>query len=299
MRLRRAELSTPASNERMMEKAAASQADLVFLDLEDSVSPNEKVEARSKAIKALKTLDWGKKTRAVRVNDLETPYAYQDIITVVEEAGDYLDLLIIPKIKSARDVWWVDVLLNQIEKRLQRTRRLGLEVLIEEVEAMINIEEIARSSSRLEALIFGPADYSASQGMDSEVIAGYLDAYPGDPWHYARNKIAIAARAAGIEAIDGAFPDFKNLEGYRRECIHARTLGFSGKWAIHPGQIDVAQQIFSPSSEEVAYARKLDAAYTEALASGLGAVAIDGKMVDAAIIRSLRNITQKADLIGM
>ncbi|HEU5383652.1 MAG TPA: CoA ester lyase [Ktedonobacteraceae bacterium] len=299
MRLRRAELSTPASNERMMEKAAASQADLVFLDLEDSVSPNEKVEARSKAIKALKTLDWGKKTRAVRVNDLETPYAYQDIITVVEEAGDYLDLLIIPKIKSARDVWWVDVLLSQIEKRLQRTRRLGLEVLIEEVEAMINIEEIARSSSRLEALIFGPADYSASQGMDSEVIAGYLDAYPGDPWHYARNKIAIAARAAGIEAIDGAFPDFKNLAGYRRECIHARTLGFSGKWAIHPGQIDVAQQVFSPSPAEVAYARKLDAAYTEALASGLGAVAIDGKMIDAAIIRSLRNVTQKADLIGM
>lgn len=299
MRLRRAELSTPASNERMMEKAAASQADLVFLDLEDSVSPNEKVEARSKAIKALKTLDWGKKTRAVRVNDLETPYAYQDIITVVEEAGDYLDLLIIPKIKSARDVWWVDVLLSQIEKRLQRTRRLGLEVLIEEVEAMINIEEIARSSSRLEALIFGPADYSASQGMDSEVIAGYLDAYPGDPWHYARNKLAIAARAAGIEAIDGAFPDFKNLAGYRRECIHARTLGFSGKWAIHPGQIDVAQQVFSPSPAEVAYARKLDAAYTEALASGLGAVAIDGKMIDAAIIRSLRNVTQKADLIGM
>lgn len=299
MRLRRAELSTPASNERMMEKAAASKADLVFLDLEDSVSPNEKVEARGKAIKALRTLDWGKKTRAVRINDLETAYAYQDIISVVEEAGDYLDLLIVPKIKSAKDVWWVDVLLSQIEKRLHRTRRLGLEVLIEEVEAMINIEEIARASSRLEALIFGPADYSASQGMDSGVIEGSLAAYPGDPWHYARNKIAIAARAAGIDAIDGAFPDFKNLEGYRRECIHARTLGFVGKWAIHPGQIDVANEVFSPSPEEVAHARKLDAAYAEALANGLGAVAIDGKMVDAAIIRSLRNITQKADLIGM
>lgn len=299
MRLRRAELSTPASNERMMARAATSAADLVFLDLEDSVAPNEKVEARGRAIQALKTLDWGKKTRAVRVNDLETEYAYQDIISVVEEAGEYLDLLIVPKIKSAKDVWWVDVLLSQIEKRLRRTRRIGIEVLIEEVEAIINIEEIARASSRLEALIFGPADYSASQGMDSSVIEGYTDAYPGDPWHYARNKIAIAARAAGIDAIDGAFPAFKDLESYRRECIHARTLGFVGKWAIHPSQIEVANEVFSPSPEQVAYARKLDAAYTEALASGIGAIAIDGKMIDVAVVRSLRNVIQKADLIGM
>ncbi|TME07274.1 MAG: CoA ester lyase, partial [Chloroflexi bacterium] len=218
MRLRRSELSTPASNERMIEKAAASSADLVFLDLEDSVAPNEKVGARAKVIHALKTLDWGKKTRAVRVNDLETEYAYQDIITIVEEAGEYFDIIIVPKVKSARDVWWVDVLLTQIEKRLKRTRRTGIEVLIEEVEAMINVEEIARSSSRLEALIFGPADYSASQGMDNRIVEGNFDAYPGDPWHYARNKIAIAARAAGIDAIDGAFPDYKNLDGYRREC---------------------------------------------------------------------------------
>ena len=187
MRLRRSELSTPASNERMMEKAAASNADLVFLDLEDSVSPIEKVPSRAKAIKALKALDWGKKTRAVRVNDLETEYAYQDIISVVEEPGEYLDIIIIPKVKSAKDVWWVDVLLSQIEKRLKRTRRIGIEVLIEEVEAMLNVEEIARSSPRLEALIFGPADYSASLGMDSGVIEGHLVAFPGDPWHYARN----------------------------------------------------------------------------------------------------------------
>jgi citrate lyase subunit beta / citryl-CoA lyase len=299
MRLRRSELSTPASNERMMEKAAASDTDLVFLDLEDSVSPTEKVAARAKVIKALKTLDWGKKTRAVRVNDLETEYAYQDIISVVEEAGEYLDIIIVPKVKSAKDVWWVDVLLSQIEKRLQRTRRIGIEVLIEEVEAMLNVEEIARSSPRLEALIFGPADYSASQGMDSGVIEGHLDAYPGDPWHYARNKIAIAARAASIDAIDGAYPDFKNLDGYRRECIHAKTLGFVGKWAIHPQQVAIANQVFSPTQEEVVYARKLDAAYTEALARGLGAIAVDGKMIDVAVVRSLRNVIQKADLIGM
>jgi citrate lyase subunit beta/citryl-CoA lyase len=299
MRLRRSELSTPASNERMIERAAASNADQVFLDLEDSVAPNEKVEARAKVIKALTTLDWGKKTRAVRINDLETEYAYQDIISIVEEAGDYLDIIIIPKVKSAKHVWWVDVLLSQIEKRLQRTRRIGLEVLIEEVTAMINVEKIARSSPRLETLIFGPFDYAASQGVDSKVIGGDLDTYPGDLWHYARNKIVIAARAAGIDAVDGPYIDFKNPDGYCRECIRSNTLGFVGKWAIHPGQIDIANQVFSPSREEVDRARKLDAIYTEAQAQGLGAVAFEGKLVDVAVIRNARNIIQKADLIGM
>jgi citrate lyase subunit beta / citryl-CoA lyase len=299
MRLRRSELSTPASNERMIEKAVASNADLVFLDLEDSVAPNEKVEARAKVIKALTTLDWGKRTRAVRINDLETEYAYQDIISIVEEAGEYLDIIIVPKVKSAKDVWWVDVLLSQIEKRLKRRRRIGLEVLIEEVAAMINVEEIARSSPRLEALIFGPFDYAASQGVDSRVIGGDLDTYPGDLWHYARNKIVIAARAAGIDAVDGPYIDFKNPDGYRRECIRSSILGFVGKWAIHPGQIDIANQVFSPSQEEVDRARKLDAIYTEAQAQGLGAVAFEGKMIDVAIIRNARNIIRKADLIGM
>jgi len=299
MRLRRSELSTPASNERMIEKASASNADLVFLDLEDSVAPNEKVGARAKAIKGLTTLDWGKKTRAVRINDLETEYAYQDIISIVEEAGEHLEILIIPKVKSARDVWWVDVLLSQIEKRLKRPQRIGLEVLIEEVEAMIHVEEIARSSSRLEAIIFGPFDYAASQGVDSKVIGGDLDTYPGDLWHYARNKIVIAARAAGVDAVDGPYIDFKTPDGYRRECVRSHTLGFVGKWAIHPTQIDIANHVFSPSQEEVDRARKLDAFYTEAQATGLGAVAFEGKMIDVAIIRNARNIIQKADLIGM
>jgi citrate lyase subunit beta/citryl-CoA lyase len=283
----------------MMAKAAASAADFVLLDLEDAVAPEEKVAARSKAIKALTTLEWGKKTRAVRVNDLETEYAYQDIITIVEEAGEHLDILIIPKVKAARDVWWVDLLLTQIEKRLKRTRRIGLEVLIEEVEAMLQVEEIARSSPRLEALIFGPADYSASQGMDSRVIEGNLDGYPGDPWHYARNRIAIAARAAGTDAIDGAYPDFSNPEGYRRECTRSHVLGFVGKWAIHPSQINIANEVYAPSKEEVEHARKLDAAYREAQARGVGAVAVDGKMIDVAIIRSIRTTLQKADLLGM
>lgn len=299
MRLRRSELSTPASNERMMKKAATSQADLVLLDLEDSVAPEEKAAARTKAAQALTTLDWGKKTRAVRINDLESEYAYQDIITVVEETGEHLDILIVPKVKSGKDVWWVDLLLTQIEKRLKRTKRIGLEVLIEDVEAMLHVEEIARASSRLEALIFGPADYSASLGMDSGVIEGSLDAYPGDPWHYARNKIVMAARAAGLDAIDGAYPDFNNAEGYRRECTRSRILGFVGKWAIHPSQIDIANQIYAPSKEEIEQARKLDAAYQEALDRGVGAIAVDGKMIDVAIIRSLRTTLQKADLLGM
>ncbi len=299
MRLRRSELSTPASNERMMEKAAASNADLVFLDLEDSVSPNEKVGARAKAIQALKTLDWGKKTRAVRINDLETEYAYQDIISIVEEAGEQLDIIIVPKVKAARDVWWVDVLLTQIEKRLKRTRPIALEVLIEEVEAMIRAEEIARASSRLEALIFGPGDYSASQGIDARYIGNDLDVYPGDLWHYARNKVIIAARAAGIAAVDGPYLDFKNADGYRRECTRANVLGMAGKWAIHPNQIDIANQVFSPSPEEVDRARRLDAAYREAQANGLGAVAFEGKMIDVAVVRNARNIIQQADLIGI
>lgn len=299
MRLRRSELSTPASSEKMIERAAASSADLVFLDLEDSVSPNEKVAARANAVRALQALDWGKKTRAVRINDLESEYAYQDIITVVEEAGEYLDILIVPKVKSARDVWWVDVLLTQIEKRLKRPRRIGIEVLIEEVEAMLHVEEIARASSRLEALIFGHIDYSASQGIDARYAGNDLDAYPGDLWHYARNRVVIAARAAGIDAIDGPYLDFKNAEGYRREGTRSKILGMAGKWAIHPSQIDIANDTFSPLPEEVARARKLDALYSEAQEQGLGAVAFEGKLIDVAVVRSARNIIQRADMIGM
>ena len=299
MRLRRSELSTPGSDRHMMEKAAASNADLVLLDLEDAVAPNEKAAAREKVIASLRTLIGARRHVPYGSNDLETEYAYQDIISIVEEAGEYLDILIIPKVKSARDVWWVDTLLNQIEKHRGLTKRIGLEVLIEEVEAMLQVEEIARASSRLEALIFGPGDYSASQGIDSRGVEGNLDGYPGDLWHYARNKIVIAARAAGIDAIDGAYPDFKNKTGYQRECLRAKTLGFAGKWAIHPTQLDIANQIFSPTAEEVAYARRLDNVYTQALAQGRGAIAFEGKMVDAAIVRSVKNSIQKAKLIGM
>ena len=299
MRLRRSELSTPGSNERMMKKAAASSADLVFLDLEDAVAPNEKVGARGKIVSALRTHDWGRKTRAIRMNNVETEWAFEDVIHIVEEAGEVLDIIIIPKVKSAEDVRWVDTLLTQIERKHRRERRIGLEVLIEEVEAMVNVEAIARSTPRLEALIFGPGDYSASQGVRVEAVGGISKDYPGDVWHYARNKVVIAAKAAGIEAVDGPFADFKDEEGYRRECTRAAVLGFTGKWAIHPSQVGIANEAFSPTEKQVERARKMIAAYEEAERQGLGAVAVDGVMVDAASARLMRNVTTKADAIGM
>jgi citrate lyase subunit beta/citryl-CoA lyase len=299
MRLRRSELSTPGSNEHMMERAAASTADFVFLDLEDAVAPSEKVSARGKIVTALRTLDWGTKTRAIRINNLETEYAYEDIIHVVSEAGDFLDVIIVPKVKSAEDVRWVDTLLSQMEKKLRRERKIGLEVLIEEVEAMINAEEIARATPRLEALIFGPGDYSASQGVSRTAMGGSSSDYPGDVWHYQRHKVTIAARAAGIDAIDGPYPDFGKPDDYRRECRKARTLGMVGKWAIHPSQIDIANEEFSPTVQEVERARKMVESYAKAEAQGLGAVAVDGVMVDAASVRIMRNITDRADLIGI
>ncbi len=293
MRLRRSELSTPGSNERMIQKAAASSADLVFLDLEDAVAPPEKVSARQKVIEAVRGLDWGLKTVGVRVNSLESEWGYDDLVELVARAGNHIDVLILPKVKSAEDVRWVDRLLDQLERKHGIRRPIGLEVLIEEVEALINVEAIATSSRRLEALIFGPGDFSASQRV-RHALAGM---YPGDPWHYARNRIVVAARAAGLDAIDGPYADFRNPEGYRTECIRATYLGFDGKWAIHPSQIDIANEVFSPTPEEVARARKLVAAYEEAQAAGLGAVAVDGVMVDAASVRIARNILAKAELI--
>lgn len=299
MRLRRSELSTPGSSEKMMAKAAASEADLVFLDLEDAVAPSEKVEARGKIVKALTNLDWGRKIRAVRINSLDTHFAYEDVIEIVEQAGEHLDVIIVPKVKSGKDVWWVDTLLTQIEEKLHRTRPIALEVLIEEVEAMVNVNEIARSSRRLEALIFGPGDYSASQGVDVRAIGADDSVYPGDLWHYARNAIIVAARAAGLAMVDGPYAAFNNPEGYRTEAVRAKTLGAVGKWAIHPSQIAIANEVFSPSVEDVERARRLVQAYAEAEAAGMGAVAIAGDMVDAASVRILRNTVEKAELIGM
>lgn len=294
MRLRRSELSTPGSNERMIEKAAASAADLVFLDLEDSVAPSQKAAARTRVAEALRALDWGKKTRAVRINAIDTPYAHEDVIEVVEKAGEELDLVIVPKVRAARDVWWVDVLLGQLEAKHRRRRPIALEVLIEEVQAMVDVAAIARSSPRLEALIFGPGDYSASQGIRIDEI----DKYPGDVWHHARNQIVIAARAGGIEAVDGPYADLRKPDAYRTECLRARILGMTGKWAIHPSQIEIANEMFSPTAEEVERARRTCDAYAEAEAAGVGAIAFEGRLIDAASVRILRSVVERAALIA-
>lgn len=223
---------------------------------------------------------------------------YEDIISVVEGAHEHLDLIMVPKVMCASDVRFVDTLLSQIERKLKSDKRIGLEVLIEEVEAMMNVEEIARSSSRLEALIYGVGDYSASQGIDLASIGGPTG-YPGDMWHYGRHKITIAARANGLDAIDGPMGNFKDLAAYAEECRRARLCGMVGKWAIHPAQIEPALEAFSPTQAAVDSARAVTKAYREAEAQGLGAVNFNGEMIDAASVRILANVIDMADRIGM
>lgn len=296
IRLRRSELATPASEERMIEAAARSDADLVFLDLEDAVAPAAKEAARERAIEGLVGLDWGRKTRAVRINDVATQWAHEDVIEVVLRAGEALDVLIVPKVRAPRDVWWVETLLDQLEARAPRARPVALEVLIEEAAGLASVEEIARSSSRLETLIVGFGDLSGSLGMKVEAAFGGL-AYPGDIWHYARARVVTAARAAGVEAIDGPFPNYRDPDGYGQECHRASALGFSGKWAIHPSQIPIAHESFSPTKVEIDEARRVLAAYREAEASGAGATARGGSLIDAAALRIVNAVIEKAEVI--
>lgn len=297
-RLRRCQLSVPGSSEKMMSKAAAMDVDFVFLDLEDAVAPSEKRPARAKIVDALNQLDWGRTTRCVRINDLTTEYAYEDIIEVVEGAGANLDVIMLPKAMSAADVQFVDKLLTMMEIKLKLPHRIGIDVLIEEVEAMMNVEAIAASTPRLECLIFGMGDYSASQGVSVRDIGG-SGGYPGDIWHYQRHRLTIAARANRLDAVDGPFADFRDPDIYLQEARRAMILGMVGKWAIHPSQVELAQQVFSPSPEDVARARDMMRAYDAALAQGLGAVQYDGKMIDIASIRIVRNLVERAALIGM
>jgi citrate lyase subunit beta/citryl-CoA lyase len=284
----------------MMAKAAASAADHVFLDLEDAVAPNQKVAARKKIVEALNTLDWSGKVRCVRINDLSTEYAYEDIIEVVEGAGGNLDTIMLTKVASAADILFADRLLAMMEKKLKLQRRIGLEALIEEVEGMQQVESIARSTDRLECLIFGMGDFSASMGISLDAAIGSDGGYPGDMWHYARFRLVMACRAAGLDAVDGPYADFRNEAGYREECRRANTLGMVGKWAIHPSQIAMAREVFSPDATRVESARHLVRAYAQAEAEGSGAIKVDGVMVDVATVRLLRNgILRKAELYGM
>jgi citrate lyase subunit beta / citryl-CoA lyase len=294
VRSRRCELATPASSERMCEKAATLGADLVFLDLEDACAPVAKEGARAIAVGALTQLDWGDTVRAVRVNGLETPWCHGDIIEVVTGARDALDVLIVPKARTARDVWWVDVLLTQLETKLGMRKRIGLEVLVEESEGLANAVEIARSSARLEAIIFGAGDLSASQRARVDGNFDPVGDYPGDFWHFARFQVVTAARVAGIDAIDAPFPAYQDPDGYRRSATQASLLGFDGKWAIHPSQIAIAHEVFSPTAEEVAEAEEAIETYRKAEADGVGAIGRDGKLVDAAHMRLAHNILHRA-----
>ncbi|MCZ4368692.1 HpcH/HpaI aldolase/citrate lyase family protein [Sulfitobacter dubius] len=296
-RLRRCQLSVPGSSEKMMQKAAGLDLDYVFLDLEDAVAPSAKHEARGKIVGALNDLDWGRTTRCVRINDLTTEYAYEDIIEVVEGAGENIDVIMLTKCLGPDDITFCDKLLSMMEKKLKLNKRIGLETLIEEVEAMQKVDEIAAASDRLEALIFGMGDYSASQGVSINDIGGDTG-YPGDIWHYQRQKLTIAARANRIDAVDGPFADFRSPDTYREECRRAMILGMVGKWAIHPSQIEIAQDVFSPKAEDVARARKMKAAYEDAWSQGLGSVQFEGRMIDIASIRIVDNTLQKADMIG-
>ena len=295
-RARRSELATPASSAPMCEKAARSGADLVFLDLEDACAPVAKEGARATAVAALTQQDWGRTVRAVRINGVETPWCHGDIIEVVTGAREALDVLIVPKARSARDVWWVDVLLTQLETRLGLRERIGLEVLVEGSEGLANAVEIARASDRLEAIIFGAGDLSASQRARVDGNFDPVSDYPGDFWHFARFQVVTAARTAGIDAIDAPYPAYQDPDGYRRSAVHASLLGFDGKWAIHPSQIPIAHEVFSPTEAEVDDARASIEAYRRSEAEGVGAIGRDGRLVDAAHTRLAENTLYKHEL---
>ncbi len=298
LRLRRSELSVPASSIKMMEKAIASDADLVFLDLEDAVAPAQKEASRKNAIEALRIGNWGKKVRAIRVNGADTHWAHDDVIEMVEGAGEFLDIIIVPKPKAPRDIWFFDTLLTQLETKLHLKKKIGLEALIEESAALANVEAIASCCPRLEALILGFGDLSASQGMRFGVAADPANRYPGDIWHHARGRMITACRANGIDAIDGPFGNFKDPEGYRRDATWAATMGAVGKWAIHPSQIELANDVFAPTPHEIESARKMSEAYQAATRDGAGAAGAGGMLVDAVAVRIFEGVLERARLTG-
>ncbi len=293
MRAIRSLLAVPASGRRMVEKALASEADGVFLDLEDAVAPDDKTSARKGVVVALGELDWRGRPTLYRANALDTPYFYRDLIEVVEEAGGSLDAVMVPKVNGPEDLHVVATLMTQLElaTRLE-PGKIKLEAQIESAEGLTNVDAIARATGRLEALHFGPGDFAASLRMPQTSI-GVMDewdeAYPGHRFHYAMQRIVVAARAAGVRALDGPVADYGDEEGLRRSCLVARSLGFDGKWCIHPAQIGTVNEVFSPTEREIEWAGKVVAAYEEANAAGSGSVSVEGQMVDAASIRMARN----------
>jgi citrate lyase subunit beta/citryl-CoA lyase len=290
-------LAVPAANLEMAGKALASAADAVFLDLEDAVALEEKARARGKIVRALRELDWRNRPTLFRANALDTPYFYRDVIEIVEEAGDNLDGILVPKVQRPEDLQAVATLLSQIELAVGLEQgKIKLEAQIESAEGLVNVDGIARANDRLQALHFGPGDYAASVRMPQRSI-GAMDewdkAYPGHRYHYAMQRIVVAARAARLRAVDGPLADYRDAEGLRNSSLVARSLGFDGKWCIHPAQIQVVNEVFSPTEKEIEWARKVIAAYEEASAAGTGAISVDGQMVDAASIKMAQNILDR------
>jgi malyl-CoA/(S)-citramalyl-CoA lyase len=312
-RLNRSELAVPGSSPKLFEKAARSAADVIFLDLEDAVAPDDKPQARKNIIEAINDVDWGNKTLAVRINGLDTHYMYRDVVDVVENAGERIDLIMIPKVGTASDVYAVDMLVTQIEAAKGRKKRIGFELIIETALGMANIDEIATASKRNESLHFGVADYAASTKAQTTGIGGPNPSYGiltdkdgdkprdyhwGDMWHYATARMVVAARAAGLRPVDGPFGDFSDPEGFKAHARRAAVLGCEGKWAIHPSQIALANEVFSPSDAEIAKAKRILEAMVQAQKEGRGAVALDGKLIDFASIRQAEVMVKKAEQIA-
>jgi malyl-CoA/(S)-citramalyl-CoA lyase len=312
-RLNRSELAIPGSQPQMFEKAAKTDVDVIFLDLEDAVAPDDKDQARKNIIEALNDIDWGNKSMSVRINGLDTHYMYRDVVDVVEQAGERLDLIMIPKVGTASDVYAVDMLVTQIEDAKGYKKRIGFEHIIETALGMQNVSEIAAASKRNESLHFGVADYAASTRARTTIIGGVNPDYAvltdpdetqnrqvhwGDMWHYALARMVVAARANGLRPIDGPFGDFSDTEGYLAAAKRAAVLGCEGKWAIHPSQVPLANQVMSPSYEEVSKAQRILAAMTEAAAAGKGAVSLDGRLIDYASIRQAEVLVEKAAQIA-
>jgi malyl-CoA/(S)-citramalyl-CoA lyase len=303
----RCQLFGPASRTALFDKMAASAADVVNLDLEDSVAPSDKATARANAVAATHEVDWGRKTLSVRINGLDTPWWYQDIVALIEKGSERLDLIMIPKVGCAADLYAVDALVTAAEKAAGRQQRIGFEIIIESAAGITNVAEIAAATPRLQAMSLGAADFAASMGMQTTGIggtqAGYYMIHQGarywpDPWHWATAAIVAACRTNGVLPVDGPFGDFSDDEGFRAQARRAATLGMVGKWAIHPKQVALANEVFTPSAEAVAEAREILAAMEAAKARGEGATTYKGRLVDIASIKQAEVIVRQAEMAG-
>ena len=302
-RLQRSELAVPASSPGMFEKAAKSDADYIFLDCEDAVVPDDKEQARKNVIEALNDIDWSGKTISVRINGLDTHYMYRDVVDIIEQAGKNLDTILIPKVGTAQDVYAVDMLVTQVEDAMGLKKRIGLECLIETALGGANVMSIATASKRLEAFHFGVGDYAASMRSRTTIIGGLNPDYVcegalNDQWHAAQVNMLTACRAFGLRAIDGPFGDFSDPEAYKAAARRVAALGYDGKWAIHPKQIPLANEVMSPPDEAVTHARRVLEALEEAAKKGSGAAQLDGKMIDIASEKMARNLISQADQIA-